>query len=123
MTRHGEDIGRWLAAQRRAWDRLNEEQQRRLAGLGVKKASRARNAPAKTAVKAGAGAGGGAFQKGLAALAQYIAREGRLPGRGIVQILPDGTEHRTGIWIGNMKARRDKLDLAFAGPEGLADPP
>ena len=24
----------------------------------------------------------------------------------------DGTEYRTGIWIGNQKARRDKLDTA-----------
>ncbi|MFD3723346.1 hypothetical protein [Streptomyces sp. NPDC058674] len=23
---------------------------------------------------------------------------------------PDGSEHRTGIWIGNMKDRRDRLD-------------
>ncbi|MFD7917576.1 Helicase associated domain protein [Streptomyces sp. NPDC059752] len=39
VTRHGEDVGRWLAAQRRTWDRLNTEQQRRLGALGVKKAS------------------------------------------------------------------------------------
>ncbi|MFD3549320.1 hypothetical protein ACFWUW_27565 [Streptomyces sp. NPDC058655] len=56
--------------------------------------------------------GGGAFQKGVEALAQYVAREGRLPGRGVVEVLPDGVEHRTGIWLGNMKARRDRLDAA-----------
>ncbi|MCX5315890.1 hypothetical protein OHA03_34750 [Streptomyces sp. NBC_00154] len=33
-----------------------------------------------------------------------------MPGRGHVEDLPDGTEHRTGIWIGNQKAHRDKLD-------------
>ncbi|GAA2974869.1 hypothetical protein [Streptomyces enissocaesilis] len=38
-----------------------------------------------------------------------MAREGRLPGRAVVQVLPDGTEHRTGIWIGNIEARRDRL--------------
>ncbi|WP_327241081.1 hypothetical protein [Streptomyces sp. NBC_01320] len=27
-----------------------------------------------------------------------------------VEHLPDGTEHRTGIWITNQKARRDRLD-------------
>ncbi|MFD6230535.1 helicase associated domain-containing protein [Streptomyces sp. NPDC060232] len=48
VTRHGEDIGRWLASQRRNWDRLNAEQQRRLAELGGKKAPHARKAPAKT---------------------------------------------------------------------------
>ncbi|MFD6967662.1 hypothetical protein [Streptomyces sp. NPDC059949] len=35
VTRHGEEAGRWLTTQRRAWDRLNEEQQRRLPHLGV----------------------------------------------------------------------------------------
>ncbi|MGW7328270.1 Helicase associated domain protein [Streptomyces sp. NPDC054840] len=74
-------------------------------------AVRARKAPAKTAV-ASPGTDGGAFQKGLEALAQYVAREGRVPGRGVVQVLPDGTEHRTGIWLGNQKARRDRLDQA-----------
>ncbi|MFJ3520804.1 helicase associated domain-containing protein [Streptomyces sp. NPDC090131] len=49
VTRHGEDVGRWLATQRRNWDRLNAEQQQRLGELGVKKAPRARRAPAKTA--------------------------------------------------------------------------
>lgn len=35
VTRHGDDVGRRLAAQRRNWDRLNTEQQRRLGELGV----------------------------------------------------------------------------------------
>ncbi|MFD3940976.1 hypothetical protein ACFWSF_39825 [Streptomyces sp. NPDC058611] len=30
----------------------------------------------------------------------------RSSGRGVA----DGAEHRTGIWYGNQKARRDKLD-------------
>ncbi|MFJ9551830.1 DEAD/DEAH box helicase [Streptomyces erythrochromogenes] len=111
VTRHGEDIGRWLATQRRNWDRLNAEQQRRLATLGVKKAPPARKAAAKTATASGPRAGGDAFQKGLQALAQYIAREGRMPGRGAVEELPDGP-HRVGIWIGNQKARRNRLDQA-----------
>ncbi|MFI1066977.1 DEAD/DEAH box helicase [Streptomyces spororaveus] len=112
VTRHGEDVGRWLASQRRNWDRLNEEQQRRLATFGAKKAPRARKAAAKTATATGPRVGGEAFQKGLKALQQYVAREGGLPGRAVVEQLPDGTEHRTGIWIGNQKARRDKLDQA-----------
>ncbi|MFD9339608.1 Helicase associated domain protein [Streptomyces sp. NPDC060028] len=112
VTRHGEDIGRWLATQRRDWDRLNEEQQRRLSELGVTKAPRARRTPAKKAAAPGQRAGGEAFQKGLQALQQYIQREGHLPGRAVVERLPDGTEHRTGIWIGNQKARRNRLDAA-----------
>ncbi|MFI1949467.1 helicase associated domain-containing protein [Streptomyces virginiae] len=112
VTRHGEDIGRWLASQRRNWNRLNEEQQHRLAELGVKKAPQARKAAAKTAAASRPRAGGEAFQKGLQALQQYLAREGGMPGRAVVERLPDGMEHRTGIWISNQKARRDRLDTA-----------
>ncbi|MFD5883296.1 DEAD/DEAH box helicase [Streptomyces yangpuensis] len=111
VTRHGDDVGRWLATQRRNWDRLNAEQQRRLGALGVgpQKAARARKTPMKTTTAARPRAGGDAFQKGLQALTQYIAREGRMPGRGAVEELPDGP-HRVGIWVGNQKARRDRLD-------------
>ncbi|MEV8536991.1 helicase associated domain-containing protein [Streptomyces sp. NPDC051211] len=47
VTWHGEDTGRWLATQRRDFGRLSEEQQRRLAELGVKpaRAVRARTWP------------------------------------------------------------------------------
>ncbi|WP_404962192.1 helicase associated domain-containing protein [Streptomyces sp. 147326] len=91
---------------------LNEEQQRRLGELGVKKAPRARRAPAKTAAASRPRAGGEAFQKGLQALQQYIAREGALPGRAGVQEMPDGDIHRVGVWLANQKQRRDKLDAA-----------
>ncbi|MFJ9344792.1 Helicase associated domain protein [Streptomyces sp. NPDC101733] len=112
VTLHGEDIGRWLATQRRDFDRLNEEQRARLGEVGVKKAVQARKTAAKAAVTSGAGAGGEAFHKGLTALRLYVTREGALPGRGVVQVLPDGTQHRTGIWISNQKQRRDKLHPA-----------
>lgn len=112
VTLHGDDIGRWLTTQQRDWDRLNAEQQARLGKLGLKKATRARKDSAKAAAASRPGKGGEAFQKGVEALAQYIAREGRLPGRGIVEVLPDGSEHRTGIWYANTKARRDRLDAA-----------
>ncbi|MCX4718737.1 helicase associated domain-containing protein [Streptomyces virginiae] len=52
VTRHGEDIGRWLASHRRNWDRPNAEQQRRLGELGVKKAPRARKTATKTTTAA-----------------------------------------------------------------------
>lgn len=35
VTVRGEDIGRWLATQRRDWKQLGDEQQTRLAQLGV----------------------------------------------------------------------------------------
>ncbi|MFA7767774.1 DEAD/DEAH box helicase [Streptomyces sp. NRRL S-448] len=111
VTWHGEDVGRWLATQRRDWDRLNADQRARLGELGVK-AVRARKAPAKAGAKSGAGKSGEAFQKGMEALAQYVAREGGLPGRGVVEVLHDGSSHRTGIWLGNAKARRERLDQA-----------
>ncbi|MFB7983940.1 DEAD/DEAH box helicase [Streptomyces vinaceus] len=113
VTWHGEDIGRWLATQRRDFGRLNEEQQRRLGRLGVKPARtvRARTAAAKPGTTATSGRGAEAFHKGVQALTQYIEREGGgLPGRAHVELLPDGAEHRTGVWIVNQKQRRDRLD-------------
>ncbi|MYT26587.1 helicase, partial [Streptomyces sp. SID7760] len=75
---------------RRDFHRLNEEQQRRIAELGVKpaRAGRARTAPATAG---GAGRAAAAFQTGIQALTQYIERGGRrLPGRAHVEQLPDG---------------------------------
>ncbi|MFJ7264983.1 Helicase associated domain protein [Streptomyces globosus] len=113
VTRHGEDIGRWLATQRRDFCQLTEEQQRRLTELGVKPARvvRARQAPGKTTAAPTSGRGADAFHKGVQALTQYIQREGRLPGRGHVEELPDGP-HRTGVWLANQRQRRDRLGAA-----------
>ncbi|MET9694161.1 hypothetical protein ABZY81_38015 [Streptomyces sp. NPDC006514] len=63
---------------------------------------------------------GTAFPKCLQALTQYKAPEGRLPGRAAVERLPDGTEHRTGIWVGHQKARRDQLDASQLDASQLA---
>ncbi|MFF0219929.1 DEAD/DEAH box helicase [Streptomyces vinaceus] len=115
VTRHGEDVGRWLATQRRDFRRLNEEQQRRLAVLGVKpaRAVQARTAAAAAGATSTSRRAAEAFHKGVQALAQYLEREGGgLPGRGHVEVLPDGSEHRTGVWIVNQKQRRDRLNPA-----------
>ncbi|MFJ3914108.1 DEAD/DEAH box helicase [Streptomyces vinaceus] len=115
VTRHGEDIGRWLAVQRRDWARLNAGQQARLGALGVTPARvvRARQAPAKTSATTTSARGAAAFHTGVQALAQYLEREGGgLPGRAHVEHLPDGTAHRTGVWLANQKQRRDRLDAA-----------
>ncbi|MCX5318055.1 helicase associated domain-containing protein [Streptomyces sp. NBC_00154] len=109
VTHHGDDIGRWTARQVRDWAQLNPEQQHRLGEMGVKPAVRPRKEPAKAGTASGSGKGGAAFQKGLEALAQYVERESAMPGRSHVEVLADGTEHRTGIWIGNQKNRRDRL--------------
>lgn len=53
--------------------------------------------------------GAEAFHRGIEALAQYQEREGcGLPARSHVEVLPDGSEHRTGVWIVNQKQRRDR---------------
>ncbi|MFF4646536.1 hypothetical protein [Streptomyces sp. NPDC001389] len=33
-----------------------------------------------------------------------------MPGRSHVEALPDGTAHRTGVWLANQRQRRDRLD-------------
>lgn len=112
VTRHGEDIGRWLDSQRRDWSRLNDEQQARLGELGVQ-AVQARKATARPPAASTSGRGAAAFQAGVQALAQYLEREGGgMPGRAHVELLPDGVEHRTGVWIANQKQRRDRLERA-----------
>ncbi|MFF3062528.1 Helicase associated domain protein [Streptomyces sp. NPDC057909] len=110
VTHRGDDIGRWLARQVRDWARLNPEQQRRLGEVGVKPAVRPQRAAARASAKAGAAKGSDAFTRGVAALAQYIQREGRtVVGRQHVEELPDGTSVRLGVFLSNQKCRRDRL--------------
>ncbi|MEV7616584.1 Helicase associated domain protein [Streptomyces sp. NPDC089799] len=111
VTRHGNDIGRWLTTQRRNYHQLNTEQQHRLAELGVTAApTGARTAAAKPGTTTTTGRTAEAFHKGVQALTQYIEREGSgLPGRAHIERLPDGTEHRTGVWLANQKQRHDRL--------------
>ncbi|MGW7433931.1 Helicase associated domain protein [Streptomyces sp. NPDC054861] len=120
----GDDIGRWLQRQRRSWTELSEAQQQRLTVLGVKPADR----PAPVPV-AKDGGGTSAFQRGLAALTQYIQREGRtVVGRAHIEELPDGSAVRLGVFLSNQKARRDRLDakqraaLAELGYAWAAEP-
>lgn len=78
---------------------------------------RAPTAPVRTGTEAGAGAGKGseAFTRGMAALRQYIQREGRtVVPRGHTEVLVEadsGTEVavRLGVWVSNQKSRRDRL--------------
>jgi hypothetical protein len=57
-----------------------------------------------------------AFQRGVQALAQYVAREGadKPVSRGhveriVVESQEEPVEHRLGVWLSNTKSRRDKL--------------
>ncbi|WP_326793924.1 helicase associated domain-containing protein [Streptomyces sp. NBC_00841] len=110
VTYRGDDIGRWTARQRRDWAQLNTEQQHRLDALGVKPALRRQKTAAPTNAKAGAAKGSDAFQRGVAALQQYIAREGKtVVGRQHVEELPDGTSVRLGVFLTNQKTRRHRF--------------
>lgn len=107
----GDDIGRWLQQQKHPanWARLLPEQQERLIALGVTPAER------PTPAARGAGKASAAFQRGVAALAQYIAREGhhRVPRGHAEQVVVEGEAEpivvKLGVWISNTKTRRDKL--------------
>ncbi|MFC7472365.1 helicase associated domain-containing protein [Actinomadura keratinilytica] len=64
---------------------------------------------------------GAAFQRGLAALTQYIEREGagKAVPRGHVETVVVGGEeyrHKLGVWISNTRSRREKL----TGPQRAA---
>ncbi|MER5227319.1 DEAD/DEAH box helicase [Streptomyces flaveus] len=108
FTVHAMDIGKWLARQRtpKVWQALMDGQRERLEQLGITPLAPAPEAPAKPTT-----APLSAFEKGVAALAQYKARESsvKVP-RGHVEALPDGTEVKLGVWIMNQKTRRTKLD-------------
>ncbi|MEU9298593.1 Helicase associated domain protein [Streptomyces sp. NPDC048266] len=116
----GDDIGRWLTRQREAstWTQLSAEQQERLTRLGIKPVE----APSPTLAAKGATKGQSkaqqAFQRGFAALAQWVEREGQRPvPRGHAEeITVDGEAGpvavKLGVWVSNTKSRRDKLTQA-----------
>ncbi|MEU4181012.1 helicase associated domain-containing protein, partial [Streptomyces sp. NPDC026589] len=59
-----------------------------------------------------AGKGAGAFERGIVALTQYAAREGRVVvPRTHIEETPHGPV-RLGTWISNTRTRREKLNTA-----------
>ncbi|MFH0245847.1 helicase associated domain-containing protein [Streptomyces sp. HK10] len=125
VTVGGEDVGLWLARQRTQWEQLADGQRERLEALGAQ--------PTATAPgdQAGAGdqtagtavvvvpAGASAWDRALAALRQYQAREGhvRVPRKWIETIHDQaGQEHpiRLGVWISNQRQRRNRLNAEHA---------
>ncbi|WP_331736386.1 Helicase associated domain protein (plasmid) [Streptomyces canus] len=107
LTIHAMDIGKWLARQRKpeVWQALAAGQRERLEQLGITPPAPEPETPAKPPTTPMS-----AFEKGLAALAQYKTREGsvKVP-RGHVERLDDGSEVRLGVWVMNQKTRRTKL--------------
>ncbi|MFF4858736.1 hypothetical protein ACFY2N_28045 [Streptomyces rubiginosohelvolus] len=129
---NGLDVGGWLAAQRDGWERLSAGQRkrpgaarrpaaretgrqgrqgrqgRRGEGAAVKavEAVEGKARPRQAAGRAQAGA----FERGVAALAQYAEREGTVVvARSWSEELPDGTVVRLGVRLSNMKTRRATL--------------
>ncbi|MER7692680.1 Helicase associated domain protein [Streptomyces sp. NPDC097610] len=124
----GDDIGTWRWRQQEpgTWAQLLPEQRERLTALGIHGAALpvtaaapaelpaapadAAKGPKKAGRKAEA-----AFQRGLAALAQWVEREGQraVPRGHSETITVDGEAEpvtvKLGVWNSNVKSRRDKL--------------
>ncbi|MFF3503489.1 Helicase associated domain protein [Streptomyces sp. NPDC003247] len=110
VTVHGMDIGKWLARQRQpeVWAALADGQRERLEQFGItllapepEESARPSAAPLS------------AFERGVAALAQYKAREGsvRVPRGHVETVVVGGREHsvKLGVFLSNMKSRRARL--------------
>ncbi|MGW5401326.1 Helicase associated domain protein [Streptomyces sp. NPDC003952] len=107
FTVHGMDVGKWLAKQRQhtVWAGLMDGQRELLEAVGVVPLPPEQAEPAKAPKKAVS-----AFEKGVAALAQYKAREGSVTvPRAHVERLEDGSEVKLGVFLSNSKSRRAKL--------------
>ncbi|GAA2504726.1 helicase associated domain-containing protein [Streptomyces gobitricini] len=124
----GDDIGTWRWRQQEpgTWKQLLPEQRERLTALGIKAPAPApsptETAPAaadatKSPSKAGSKAEA-AFQRGLAALTQWVEKEGKrpVPRSAVIEVTVDGETEpvpvRLGVWISNTRARRDRLNTA-----------
>ncbi|MFJ3176425.1 Helicase associated domain protein [Streptomyces roseus] len=114
----GDDIGRWLQQQKQpaTWARLLPEQQKRLTALGVEPDQAPPPAPATARGTNGPSKAQQAFQRGLAALAQWVEREGAhrpVPRAHSEEITVDGETApvivKLGVWVSNTKTRRHKL--------------
>ncbi|MFF1546604.1 Helicase associated domain protein [Streptomyces sp. NPDC058291] len=114
----GDDIGKWLQRQKNpgTWKLLSNEQQERLSALGVQPAEAPSPAPAASRATKGPSKAQQAFQRGVAALAQWMEREGAhrpVPRGHAEEITVDGETEpvavKLGVWFSNTKTRRDKL--------------
>jgi superfamily II DNA or RNA helicase len=114
----GDDIGKWQWRQQEpgTWMQLSTEQQERLTALGMQPPAAPSPAPAAGGAAKGAGKAVQAFQRGLAALTQWVEREGtdRPVPRGHTEHVAVGDHSepvtvRLGVWMSNTRSRRDKL--------------
>ncbi|WP_434090924.1 helicase associated domain-containing protein [Streptomyces asoensis] len=117
FTVHGMDIGKWLARQRKpeVWQALHNGQRERLERLGITPLVEEPETPVKPSTALVS-----AFERGVAALAQYKTREGHVTvPRGHVERLDDGTEVKLGVFLSNTKTRRAKLTTDKLAALGL----
>ncbi|GAA2509598.1 DEAD/DEAH box helicase [Streptomyces thermolineatus] len=112
----GDDIGRWLQRQKSpgTWAQLLPEQQERLSTLGVEPFQEPSPAPTAGHTAKGPSKAQQAFQRGLAALTQWVEREGAdrpVPRGHSEQITVNGepVTVKLGVWTSNTKSRRDRL--------------
>ncbi|MEW2458522.1 DEAD/DEAH box helicase [Streptomyces albus] len=117
----GDDIGTWLAEQPAAWHTLTEDQQQRLAALGVHPAP----PPALSAAPA-VPAGATRWEINLAAARQFKAREGhlRVPRAHIETVTDtDGHTHdiRLGVFRSNTRTHHKKHKLTPDQTRDAAD--
>ncbi|MFE5586251.1 helicase associated domain-containing protein [Kitasatospora sp. NPDC056531] len=106
----GEQLGRWVRAQRAGWPGLEADQQDLLAAIGIE--ADAELVAAKAAAEAKPKVSrADRFAQGLVALTAFVEREGhaRVPRSH----KEGGTS--LGTWLNNQKARRDKLSLEQRG--------
>ncbi|MFH9829402.1 helicase associated domain-containing protein [Streptomyces bobili] len=116
VTVHAMDIGKSLARQRTpsVWQALHDGQRERLEQLGITPLAPTPEPEAPTKPST---APMSAFDKGVAALAQYKAREGTVTvPRNHVERLEDGTEVKLGVFLSNSKSRRAKLPSSPGWP-------
>ncbi|MFD3663124.1 Helicase associated domain protein [Streptomyces sp. NPDC058659] len=112
VTVHGMDIGKWLARQRKpeVWAALTDGQRERLEAFGIVPHAPEPEAPASAEPST---TPVGAFERGVAALAQYKTRTGSVtvPRGHEERIVIGGQEHtvRLGVFLSNSKSRRAKL--------------
>ncbi|MFF0674206.1 Helicase associated domain protein [Streptomyces tendae] len=114
----GDDLGKWLQRQKNpgTWAQLSTEQQERMTKLGVKPAEAPSPAPAAEHAAKGPNKAQAAFQRGLAALTQWVEREGAdrpVPRGHSEEVTVDGETEpvavKLGVWVSNTKSRRDRL--------------
>ncbi|TBO58157.1 helicase [Streptomyces kasugaensis] len=118
VTFEGDDIGMWRWRQQEpgTWAQLSTEQRERLSALGIKRSEAPSPAPAAAPTAKRQGKAQQAFQRGLAALTQWVEREGAgrsVPRGHSEEIAVDGEPEpvavKLGVWVSNTKSRRDKL--------------